>query len=399
MDNSKRTAKPDELKSLRDRIDAIDKQLLPLFLERMEVCGRVADYKIRSGMKVFDPVREKQVLDNKLKMVDDPSFRSEVYEFFNSIMTISRIRQTGIIAAESRTGGLCDSVIADSRQRIKNPVVAYFGDEGSYTEEAAIDFFGEDCQRICKGDFESVLKTAAADSTAADYAVVPIENSSTGTIADITELIPKFGLYVVGEVSVPIRHCLIGINGACESDIRTVYSHHQAIMQCSQYLSSLTSARTQDFESTAVAAKMIAQRNDKSCAAIASERTAKLYNLCVIKSDIVNSSCNTTRFAVVASHPEIDEQCSKISLAFTLKHESGELYRILGAFARCGLNLMKLESRPIADKPFEYRFYADFTGNLLDNDVKAVVEEVRGETQSFKILGCYRDCKAQQHTV
>lgn len=393
MDSNTKT-NTDELKVLRDKIDVIDKQLLPLFLERMDVCGKVADYKIRSGMNVFDPVREKQVLDNKLKMVDGSSFRSEVYEFFNSIMTISRIRQTGIISRKNKSVGLCNSVIAESRQNITNPVVAYFGDEGSYTEEAAIDFFGEDCKRFCKGDFESVLKTVAPSNPTADYAVVPIENSSTGTIADVTELIPKFGLYVVGEVSVPIRHCLVGINGAAESDIKTVYSHHQALMQCSQYLSGL-SAAAQDFESTAVAAKMIAEKNDKSCAAIASERTAMLYNLCVIKSDIVNSSCNTTRFAVVAARPEINEQCSKISLAFTLKHESGELYRILGAFARCGLNLMKLESRPIADRPFEYRFYADFTGNLLDDDVKAVVEEVRGETQSFKILGCYRDCKTQ----
>lgn len=394
MDSNNKT-NTEELKLLRDKIDIIDKQLLPLFLERMEVCGKVADYKIRSGMKVFDPVREKQVLDNKLKMVDDPSFKSEVYEFFNSIMTISRIRQTGIIAAENKSVNLCDSIIADSRQSIKNPVVAYFGDEGSYTEEAAIDFFGEDCKRFCKSDFESVLKTVTTDNPTADYAVVPIENSSTGTIADVTELIPKLGLYVVGEVSVPIRHCLVGISGASESDIKTVYSHQQALMQCSQYLSQLTAAKAQDFESTAMAAKMIAQKNDKSCAAIASERTARLYNLCVIKSDIVNSSCNTTRFVVVAARPEINEQCSKISLAFTLKHESGELYRILGSFARCGLNLMKLESRPIADRPFEYRFYADFTGNLLDNDVKGVVDEVRDETQSFKILGCYRDCKMQ----
>lgn len=394
MDSDNKT-NADELKILRDKIDVIDKQLLPLFLERMDVCGKVADYKIRSGMKVFDPDREKQVLDNKLKMVDNPSFRSDVYEFFNSIMTISRIRQTGIIAAENKSVGLCGSITAEAQPKIKNPIVAYFGDEGSYTEEAAIDFFGESCTRFYKGDFESILKTVTTDSPTADYAVVPIENSSTGTIADVTELIRKLGLYIVGEVSVPIRHRLVGIGGASESDIKTIYSHRQALMQCSRYLSGLTSAKAQDFESTAVAAKMIAKKNDKSCAAISSERTAKLYGLCVIKSDIANSSCNTTRFAVVAAHPEIDKQCSKISLTFTLRHESGELYRILGAFARCGLNLVKLESRPIADKPFEYRFYADLTGNLLDNNVKAVIEEVYSETPSFKILGCYRDCKMQ----
>ena len=127
MDSNNKT-NTDELKVLRDKIDVIDKQLLPLFLERMDVCSKVADYKIRSGMKVFDPVREKQVLDNKLKMVDGSSFRSEVYEFFNSIMTISRIRQTGIISRKNKSVGLCNSVIAESRQNITNPVVAYFAD-------------------------------------------------------------------------------------------------------------------------------------------------------------------------------------------------------------------------------------------------------------------------------
>ena len=375
-----------ELEQLRGRIDELDRELLKLFTERMEICTKVGEYKLRIGAKVLDPEREKQVLDSKLKMLDKPELKSEVYDFFSNIMTISRTIQ-GRLMSEAEGGDACDKVIECAKPSVKNPKVAYFGDEGSYTEEAAIKYFGEEVSRSCKSDFMAVLKLAAEGET--DYAVVPIENSSTGTVADVSELIADMGLYIVGEVYVPVRHCLVGLEGAETDKIKKIYSHNQAIMQCSDFLGKLSGAEAEDYLSTARSAKKVAELNDKTCAAIASERTAKLYNLAILEKNIANNSCNTTRFAVTARRPEMDDKSNKISVVFTLKHESGQLYRILGAFARCGLNLLKLESRPIADRPFEYRFYADYTGNLMDEKVKAVTDEVIRETQSFDILGCY----------
>lgn len=409
MDNKTENNNTIDLQTLRDKIDIIDRQLLPLFLERMEVCGKVAEYKIRTGMKVFDPVREKQVLDNKLSLLDDPSYQSEVYEFFNNIMTISRIRQAGIISESRSKDGKIDEVesLIEKSKLNKNNLkdsaslrVACFGEEGSYTEEAAIDYFGEDFKELRKTDFRSVLNTLTqnkdSDNDTADFAVVPIENSSTGTIEDVAELISTLNLYIVGEVRVPVRHCLVGTKDSDINNIKAVYSHSQALMQCSEFLNTLNNTNNislNEYTSTAAAAKYVSEKGDNIIAAIASPRTAKLYGLKVLSDNITDNNCNTTRFAVTSPYPHIDEECNKISMVFTLKHESGELYRILGAFARCGLNLLKLESRPISDKPFEYRFYADITGNLLNQNVKSAIKEVISEVQSFKILGCYKEYK------
>lgn len=409
MDNKTENNNTIDLQTLRDKIDIIDRQLLPLFLERMEVCGKVAEYKIRTGMKVFDPVREKQVLDNKLSLLDDPSYQSEVYEFFNNIMTISRIRQAGIISESHSKDGKIDEVesLIEKSKLNKNNLkdsaslcIACFGEEGSYTEEAAIDYFGEDFKELRKTDFRSVLNTLTQTKDSitdtADFAVVPIENSSTGTIEDVAELISALNLYIVGEVRVPVRHCLVGTKDSDIKDIKAVYSHSQALMQCSEFLNSLNNTNNislNEYTSTAAAAKYVSEKGDNTIAAIASPRTAKLYGLKVLSDNITDNNCNTTRFAVTSPNSHIDEDCNKISMVFTLKHESGELYRILGAFARCGLNLLKLESRPISDKPFEYRFYADITGNLLNQNVKSAIKEVISEVQSFKILGCYKEYK------
>ncbi len=380
-----------ELEQLRKKIDSIDRELLPLFLERMEVCSQVADYKRSVGMAVLDAKRESQVLENKLKLLEElgkaEDMHGEVYDFFHAIMSISRIRQTRELTGHNGRTRM-EEILAKVEQRKTMPTVCYFGSEGSYSEEAAIEYFGEDVSRCSAKTFEDAFRTLNEGKV--DYLVVPIENSSTGTIREVMELLLKYQCYLVGEEKIAIRHCLLGVPRATLNDVKTIYSHEQGILQCGDFLHSLSGVVCEEYYSTALSAKAVADKKDKSCAAIAAKRNAKLLGLEVLAEDINNSSVNTTRFAIVAKAPEIDKECNKVSIAFTLPHESGQLHRLLACFAQEGLNLLKLESRPIASKPFEYMFLADYSGNLLDTTVREVTNSVIEGTQEFTLLGNYR---------
>lgn len=375
-----------ELEKLRKEIDEIDRKLLPLFLERMELCSSVAEYKRGVGMPVLDPEREMQVLDNKMKLLEDDSMKSEVYEFFNSIMSISRVRQNMLLSDREKCSYI-DEILKNAQEKKQNPRIIYFGSEGAYSEEAAIGVFGEDSDRAYAKTFEDAF-TALHDNRA-DYAVLPIENSSTGTIADVADLLAKYKYYIVGEIYIPIRHCLMGVPGAKLSDIRTVYSHEQAILQSREFLKTLNDVQCETYLSTALSAKAVSESGDIHKAAIAAKRNATLYNLDVLAEGINSSLENTTRFAVISVKPEVSEKSNKISAVFKLKHESGQLSRILTTFAEGGLNLLKLESRPIPESPFEYSFFVDYTGSLLDEEVRMITDTAVSESESFTILGNY----------
>lgn len=376
-----------ELEKLRIGIDKIDRQLLPLFLERMDLCSQVAEYKRGVGMPVLDSAREAQVLENKMQLLEDDSMQNEVYEFFNSIMTISRVRQNMLLSNEKERIH-CSDLLVKAQERKENPVVVYFGSEGAYSEEAAIGVFGDDCERFYAKTFEDAF--VALREQRADYAVLPIENSSTGAIADVVDLLAENKYYIVGEIFIPIRHCLMGVKGAELSNIRTVYSHEQAILQSREFFKTLNDVQCETYLSTALSAKAVAESGDKTKAAIAAKRNADIYGLDILAEGINSSSENTTRFAVISVKPELAKECNKISAMFKLKHESGQLARILTSFARGGLNLMKLESRPIPESPFEYRFFVDYTGNFLDENVRSITDTAMSEAEDFTILGNYK---------
>ncbi len=380
-----------ELEQLRQRIDTIDRQLLPLFLERMEICSKVAEYKRASRMPVLDAAREQQVLENKLKLLEElgksDEQKSEVYDFFHAVMAISRIRQTRELAGPQERVRI-ETLLQQAAVRKETPVVCYFGSQGSYSESALISYFGEETERLSAATFKEAFERLKEEE--ADYLVLPIENSSTGTIAEVMELLLSYGYFIVGEEKIAIEHCLLGVKGATINDIKTVYSHEQGILQCGEFLHQLKDVRCEEYYSTAQSAKAVAEKQDKSFAAIAGKRNAELLGLEVLAENINTNATNTTRFAVIAKKPEVDETCDKVSIAFTLPHESGQLHRLLACFAQAGLNLLKLESRPIANQPFEYMFLADFTGNLLEDSVRAVTDSVIEGTQEFTLLGNYK---------
>jgi len=373
-----------ELEIQRKKIDEIDKQLLPLFLERMACSKAVADYKKANNMPILDKAREKAILDHKMSLVE-PEKAGAVRDFFSSIMSISRAAQRKELTADKSNIDL--SQIFTKGHLKADPTVVFQGVAGANSETALIKIFGDDCKRLNVMTFAETLDEV--ESGRADYAVLPLENASTGSISGVYELLESRDFYIVSEVDVSIEHCLVAHPDAKISDIETVYSHEQGYLQCKEFFKSYPRIEFQAYYNTAMAAKLIAGMGEKSKAAIADPRCADIYGLKILADNISTSHNNVTRFAAVAKKGILNEDCNKISILFTLPNESGTLSHILSEFSINGLNLVKIESRPRHDKNFEYMFFVDFEGNLLDEKVQRVMGTVAESTSYLKILGNY----------
>ena len=380
----------DELSALRSDIDLIDRQITDLFTRRMAVTKQVGEYKLAHGMKVLDRTREGQVLAQKAAQVD-PSLRTDITALYETIMNLSRRQQRRLMTEEDPWFDALRADMAAARAPLSAPRVLYQGEEGAYAEQATVDFFGENCARRHLPSWEDIF--LALRSGEADYGVLPIENTSTGAINQVYDLLSKYGAYIVGEQTVRVSHCLLAPPGATPDTVRTVFSHEQGLLQCEEYLKDHPHWARRTVANTAAAAKLVAENADVTCAAIGSARCAGLYGLNVLAEGINFSASNNTRFVVVAPVMELREGRDKISALFTLSHESGTLYRILTVFAAAGLNMVKLESRPIPDRPFEYRFFVDFTGDLTAPGMEEVVRELSQSAESFRILGNYKACE------
>ena len=223
----------------------------------------------------------------------------------------------------------------------------------------------------------------------ADYAVLPIENSTAGFVITNYDLLSRYDNYIVGEIYVPVDHVLLGVPGASVSDVKTVYSHNQALMQCSEYLDSHGDWNQVSVLNTAAAAKKVMEEGDKTQAAVASRTAGELYGLAELKTSISNERGNTTRFLVLSREPVYEKKASKVTVTFEVPHVSGSLYKILGNFIFNGVNMRMIESRPIPDKPFEYRFFVDIEGNLSHAPVHNALAGIQAEASSMKILGNY----------
>jgi len=270
--------------------------------------------------------------------------------------------------------------------------VAYQGAEGAYSHIAAMKHFGpREIDVLYRGcdTFQSMLETV--ESGAAHYAMLPIENTTAGSINEAYDLLAKTNLSIVGEEVLLIEHCLIALEETVIGEIRHIYSHPQALAQCSNFLSSLPNCVVESFQDTAMAVEKIQSEQRCTQAAIASDEAAKRYGLAVIKRNIANQEDNYTRFVVVAQKGvQYDERMScKTSLIFATRHEEGALLKCLNVLASHGLNLTKLESRPRPNVPWEYLFYLDFEGNTANPDVKTALSELSTNTSFLKVLGSY----------
>ncbi|MFR2764418.1 MAG: bifunctional chorismate mutase/prephenate dehydratase [Clostridium sp.] len=373
-----------DLLECRNKLDVIDKKIVKLFEERMDICGKVAETKIASGKAVYDAEREKQKLDAVSAMADSEFNQVAVRELFSQMMSISRKYQYSILAEHGRAMKLGFERL--DQLPMEGVRVVHQGVEGAYSHAAAIQYFGEKAEIYHVARFEDAMKEVQLGN--ADYAVMPIENSSAGAVIDMYDLLTRYDNYIVAETFLPVNHALLGVPGAKLSDVKTVFSHPQALMQCSAFLND-DGLKQISVENTAVAAKRVVEEGDKSQAAIASEIAGKLYGLELLKPFIQNNQGNTTRFVILANRKVYQKDAGKISLCFELPHTSGSLYNMLGNFIFNHVNMMMIESRPIPGKNWEYRFFVDIEGNLQDAGVKNALRGIGAEAQNFKILGNY----------
>ncbi len=279
------------------------------------------------------------------------------------------------------------TALAQKRERTVSPRVVYQGEPGAYSEMAAIDFFGRDVQTTGLTNFSDAFDAIRAGE--ADYAVLPIENSSTGAIRQVYDLLTQYDCFIVGETTVHVEHNLMVIPGTKLEEIETVYSHEQGLFQCEQFLSRFPWRRIPQ-EDTAGSARMIAALGDRSKAAICSARAAELYGLEIVARNINTNANNTTRFVVVSPRMELPAGRDKICVSITTAHHSGSLHEILTVFARHGLNLLKLESRPIQGKNWEYMFFIDFTGDLTAAGMDAVMRELMQTAYDLRVFGNFK---------
>ena len=265
--------------------------------------------------------------------------------------------------------------------------VAYQGAAGAYGHQAVHGFFWENCDCYHVPTFEGVMREVALGR--ATYGVLPVENTSTGIITDVYDLMNSYDNYIVGEYVVKVEHALLVLPDADLEDIRTVYSHPQGLMQCTNFLNQYPDWNQVSLLNTAVSAKKVSEDQLKGQAAVASALAGKIYGLKILEPAINNNDNNSTKFIIVQHKKVFVPQANEISITFELAHETGSLYYMLGFILHHNLNMTKIESRPIPGEKWRYRFFIDFEGNLNDRDVIDAIKGIQQETQNFKILGNY----------
>ena len=374
-----------ELAELREQLDQIDDRIAELYEKRMEICAQVGEYKIKSGKKVFDRQREKEKLADVASKVKGEFNRKGIREVYQQLMSMSRKLQYQQLVSAVALGRLPFIQVDDLDK--KNARVVFQGTEGAYSQAAMHQFFGPDVNNFHVRTFREAME--AIEEGSADYAVLPIENSSAGPVNEMYDLLDEFENYIVAETILPVVHTLCGLPGAGLSDIQRVYSKAEALMQTSRFLEDHSDWQKISVVNTAIAAKKVLNDQDITQGAGCSAYAAKVHGLSVLVDGINDDPDNCTRFIVVTNQKIFLKDASKISIRFELPHQSGSLYGILSHFIYNDLNMTKIESRPIKGKQWEYRFFVDFEGNMEDGAVKNAIRGLREETTNLKILGNY----------
>lgn len=370
-----------DIEDYRKKIDEIDKEITKLFEERMDTVIKVSEYKKENNLPVFNAKRETEVIKKNIGYLKNKDYTDSISKFFNSLMDISK---------ELENKQINQSVKNDFETAInkKEGKVGFFGVSGSFCEEAMLKYFDKVNEPKAYDEFEDVFVALKNDEI--DYGVLPIENSSTGAISQVYDLLYKYGFYIVGEECIKINQNLIGVKGTTINGIKEVYSHPQPFEQSSEFLKDYPEWKLIPFHSTSVSAKLIRDLNDKSKVAIASNRAASIYGLDIIKENINNQSENSTRFIVISKKLESDSTCNKVSVAFSLEDKAGTLYKLLRHFAENNINMIKIESRPMEKGAWHYFLYVDFEGNIEHDEVKNALKLIEQSSAYFKLIGGYK---------
>lgn len=373
-----------DLQEIRNKIDEIDAGILSSFEKRMELAEQVAAYKISAGKPVFDGKREAEKLKNLEEAASTPFNARGARELFQHIIAVSRMRQYQLLAERGVSKESYEQV--DSLPA-ENARVVFQGVEGAYSFAAMRSFFGEKIRSTHVETWREAMEQVAAGE--ADYAVLPIENSTAGIVEDNYDLLAQHPVYIVGEQIIPCEHVLLGLPDAEIEEISRVYSHPQALAQCRKYLDEHPQWKQIKVENTAVAAKKIQEEKDCTSAAIASKEAAQFYGLKILKDKIYHNTQNSTRFIIISKHPVYEKKAERISICFELPHKTGSLYNMLSHIIYNGLNMTRIQSRPIVGRNWEYRFFLDFDGNLEESAVKNALRGIKQEANMLRILGNY----------
>jgi len=376
-----------DLLELRNRIDEIDGELTRLFEERMKAAALVGKYKQENNIPVFNREREREVLNNATANVSE-ELQSYTKTLYQTIFELSRSYQKRIIYPESKFSKmLAEATSGTPVTRPERASVACQGVEGAYSQFACDKMFTYPSIMYFSG-FEDVFK--AVDSGLCRYGILPVENSTAGSVNKVYDLMNKYNFYITHSLKLFIGHTLLAPEGVEIGDIKEIFSHEQAINQCSEYLAKL-GVKITICENTAVAAKKVAESGRKDCAAIGSKDCAELYGLRVLDSGIQNTDNNYTRFICISKKLEIYPGANKTSIMMTIPHKPGSLYNIISSFAALGLNMTKLESRPIPGTNFEFMFYFDIDASVYSENLRVLLNELEHETEQFSYLGSYTE--------
>lgn len=373
------------LENIREQLDVIDNQIVELFEERMRLCEEVGNHKVKTGKKVYDKQRENEKLSVLTAKASNAFNKRGIKELFEQIMSISRKRQYQILGQNGVFGRT--SFMEIDSLRSEQARLVFQGVEGAYSQAALHQYFGEHKHVFHVDTFRDAME--AIEEGSADFAVLPIENSSAGAVNQVYDLLVEFENYIVGEVVIPIHHALVGIPGTKFCEIERVYSHPQGLMQSQRFLDAHRNWQQISVANTALAAQKVLKDNTHTEAAICSEYAAQLYGLEVLEKEINTEDSNSTRFIIVTNQKVFLKGAGKISICFEVPHESGSLYHLLSHFIYNDLNMTKIESRPVEGRTWEYRFFVDFEGNLADGAVKNAIRGIREEARNLKILGNY----------
>ena len=371
------------LDEIRVEIDAIDKELIELFKRRMNCAKEVGLYKQANNIPVLNRKREEEILDRIQQMGGEYGAYARL--LYQNIMELSRSLQHNLV----HSGEALRSEILSASDTLKTTgvVVAYQGIKGANSHEAALKLF-PDADLRNYPSFDDVFE--AVDSGEVTYGVLPVENSTAGSVSAVYDLILKHRFYIVGALDMPIEHCLGGLRQSTLDDIEIVWSHPQALSQCENYIARKNFIPVPK-ANTAVAARDVAKEKRLNVAAICPPEAAKEYGLQILDRNLQDNPYNTTRFIVISKELYIAPDANKISLCFSLPHVKGSLYNLLCRFNSLGLNLTKIESRPAKGKDFEYLFYLDFTGSVRTANVIDLLSQLSEEMPEFSFLGNYRE--------
>lgn len=375
------------ISEIRDEINKVDAELLKAFEKRMSLANEVAEYKIKNNMPVYDRKREREIL-NRVEREAGDELGSYAKVLYSTLFQISRSYQLKKIENKSDLSGrIRNAVETTPRLFPKTAKVACQGVEGAYSQHACDRLFGN-AQILYYKTWEDAFK--AVESGECKYGVLPLENSTAGTVNKVYDLLGKYKYYIVKSVRLKIYHSLLVKKGTKPEDIKEIVSHEQALSQCSKFLSDLD-VKITTLENTAAAAQYVASSNRNDIAAIGSHDCTELYNLVSINDDIMNTDSNYTRFICVAKTLEVYPGAHKTSVMFKLPHRPGSLYDVLSKFRALDIDINKLESRPIPGRDFEFKFYLDMDTSVYNPDLYSLINELDNELEYFKYLGSYSE--------